>query len=124
MVMESNDQDPYNLTLKGSNVQSPNNWCRLCEANKKSRRHATRAWFQQFSSSPSLPRTLSTPPSTSDLPEAIVMSNNPMHQTPEDQFFHWRQEMEKRQEEQVRHMQQLQARAGPDIFEARGEVTK
>ena len=38
------------------------------------------------------------------------MSNNLMHQTPEDQFLHWCQEMERKQKEQVRQMQELQAR--------------
>ena len=37
------------------------------------------------------------------------MSNNLMHQTPEDQFLHWRQEIERKQEEQARQMQELQA---------------
>ena len=37
------------------------------------------------------------------------MSNNLMHQTPEDQFLHWRKEMERKQEEQARQMQELQA---------------
>ena len=33
-----------------------------------------------------------------------------MHQTPEDQFLHWGQEIEMKQEEQARQMQELQAR--------------
>ena len=37
------------------------------------------------------------------------MSNNLMHQTLEDQFLHWLQEMERKQEEQARQMQELQA---------------
>ena len=86
----------------GPNVQSPNNWRRLWEENKKSRRRAVKAWLQQFSSSPPLPGILSTPPSTSDLFEVVAMSNNLMNQTPEDQFLHWRQEMERKHEEQVR----------------------
>ena len=36
------------------------------------------------------------------------MSSNPMNQSPKDQFLHWRQEMEKKQEEQVRQMKELQ----------------
>ena len=35
------------------------------------------------------------------------MSNNPINQTPEDQFLHWRQEIERKQEEQARQMQEL-----------------
>ena len=53
---------------------------------------------------------LSTPSSTSDQPEVGTMSNNPMHQTLEDQFLHWRQEMERKQEEQARKMRELQDR--------------
>ena len=37
------------------------------------------------------------------------MSCNPMTQSPEDQFFHWRQDMERKQEEQVRKMKELQS---------------
>ena len=102
-LREFDDQGPYNLTLRGSDIQSPNNWHhRLWEANKKSRRQAARAYLQRFSSSPPLPRILSTPHSASDLPEALAMSNNPMHQTPEAHFLHWHQEMERKQEEQAR----------------------
>ena len=39
------------------------------------------------------------------------MSKNLTHQTPEDHFVHWRQEMERKQEDQTRQMQELQARA-------------
>ena len=109
MLKEFDDQSPYNLTLMGFDDQSPNNWRLLWESNKKSRQRVVRAWLQRFSSSTPLPRTLSTPPSASDLPEAVAMLNNPMHQTFEDQFLHLSQEMERKQEEQVRHMQELQA---------------
>ena len=109
MLKESDDQDPYNLIFGGSDDQSPKNWRRMCESNKKSR-HPVRAWLQRFSSNPSLPRTLSTPLFASDLPKSIAMSNNSMHQTPKDQFLHWRQEMERKQEEKERQMHELQAR--------------
>ena len=36
------------------------------------------------------------------------MSSHPMNQLPEDQFLHWRQEIEKKQEEQARQMTELQ----------------
>ena len=111
MLKESDDQDPYNLTFRGSDDQSLNNWRRLWETNNKSRRWAARAWLQQFSSNRQLSRTLSTPPSTYDILEAVVMLNNPMHQTPENKFLHWCQEMERKQEEQVRQVQELLARA-------------
>ena len=38
------------------------------------------------------------------------MSNNLVHQTPKDQFLHWRQEMKRKQEEQAKQMHELQAR--------------
>ena len=94
----------------GSDDQSPNNWLCQWESNKKSRRRAIRAWLKRFSNNSLLPRTLSTYPSASDLPEAVAMSNNLVHQTPEDQFLHWHQEMKRKQEEQARQMQELQAR--------------
>ena len=42
---------------------------------------------------------------------AVALANNPMIQSPEDQFLYLRKEMEKKQEEQVRQMQELQDRA-------------
>ena len=36
------------------------------------------------------------------------MSTNSMIQSPEDQFLHWRQDMERKQEEQARRMKELQ----------------
>ena len=39
------------------------------------------------------------------------MSSNPMNQSPEDQFLSWRQEMEKKQEEQARQVKELQGHA-------------
>ena len=37
------------------------------------------------------------------------MSSNPVNQSPEDQFLHWRQDMERKQEEQVRKVKELQS---------------
>ena len=37
------------------------------------------------------------------------MSNNPMVQSPKDQFIHWRQDMERKQEEQARKVKELQS---------------
>ena len=34
-----------------------------------------------------------------------------MNQSPEDQFLHWRQDMERKQEEQAREMRELQDQA-------------
>ena len=78
------------LMLKDSDDQGPYNWRRLWESNRKSRLHVTKAWLQQLSSSPSSLGTLSIPPCTSDSPEVVTMSSNPMNHSPEDQFLHWR----------------------------------
>ena len=88
--------------------QGNNNWRRMWEEDRKSRLQIASAWFRQLFSSPSSPGTLLISPSTSDSPEAVAMANIPMIQSPEDQFLHWRQEMEKKQEEQSRQMQELQ----------------
>ena len=40
-----------------------------------------------------------------------TMASNPVIWSPEDQFLHWCQDMEKKQEEQVRQMKELQERA-------------
>ena len=58
-----------------SNDLGNNNWLHLWEPNRKSHLQAARAWFQQLSSSPSSPGALSIPHSTSDSPEAIVMTS-------------------------------------------------
>ena len=39
------------------------------------------------------------------------MSTNPTIQSPEDQFLHWRQDIERKQDEQARQMKELQAHA-------------
>ena len=95
----------------GSDDQGNNNWRRLWEPNKKSRLQAARAWLQQLSTSPSSPRTLSITPCASDSLEAVTMSTNPMIQSLEDQFLHWRRDMERKHEEQARQMKELQAHA-------------
>ena len=41
------------------------------------------------------------------------MTSNPANQPIEDQFLHWRQEMEVRQEEQARQMAELREHANP-----------
>ena len=87
--------------------QGNNNWRRLWESNRKSRLHATRAWLPRLSSNPSSPVALSIPFPKSDLFKAVAMSNNPMIKSPEDQFFHWYQDMEKKQKEQARQIKEL-----------------
>ena len=39
------------------------------------------------------------------------MTSNPVIQLPEDQFLHWRQDMEKKHEEQARQIRELKDRA-------------
>ena len=73
-----------------------------------SRLQVMRSWHQQLSSSPASLGTLSFPPFTSDSLEEVAMSTNPMVQSPEGQFLHWRQDMERKQEEQARQMEKLQ----------------
>ena len=80
---------------KDSNDQGNNNWRRLWEPNKKSRLQAARVWLQRLSSSPSSLGTLSVPPFAYDPSEVVAMSTNLMIQSPEDQFLHWRQDMER-----------------------------
>ena len=47
---------------------------------------------------------------TSGSSDTSVMTSNQVIQSPEDQFLHWRQDMEKKQEEQARQMKELQDR--------------
>ena len=93
-----------------SDDPSNNNWRPLWESNKTSHR-LVRTWLQLLSSSPSLPVAPTVPFSTSDSSDTIVMSSNPMIQSPEDQFLHWHQDMEKKQEEQARKIRELQDHA-------------
>ena len=79
---------------------SNNNWHRLWESNKKSHQRCARAWLQRISSNPSPLIAPTAPLSTSDSSDTVAMKSNPMIQSPEDQFLHWRQDMEKKQEKQ------------------------
>ena len=99
------------LMPRGSSDQGSYNWHRLWESNRKSRLHAIKAWIQRLSSSPPSSRTLLIPPSTFYLPATVAMLSNPMIQSPEDQFLNWRQDMEKKQEEQARRTKELQGHA-------------
>ena len=80
----------------------------MWERNRKSRLKAARAWLKRLSSSPSSFEALLIPHPTSNSLEVSPMTNIPMNQSPEDQFLHWRQDMEKKQEEQARQMKELQ----------------
>ena len=76
---------------------------------KKFHRRLERAWLQPLSSSPPSPGARSIPHSTFDLSGAVAMSCNPMTQSSENQFFHWCQDLERKQEEQARKMKELQS---------------
>ena len=84
------------------------NWGCLWELNKKSHRQRAMAWLRQLSSSPPPPVAPTIHISTSDLSNTGAMTNNPLIQSPEDQFLHWRQDMEKKQEQQMKQMKELQ----------------
>ena len=86
------------LMPRGSDNQANNNWRRLWEVNIKSRLQAVRAWHQRLSNSPTTPGTMSFTPFTFDSLEEVAMSTNLMVQSPEDQFLHWCQDMERKKE--------------------------
>ena len=55
------------------------------------------------------------------------MTISPVIQSPEDQFHHWREDMEKKQEDQARQMRELQDRAEhlqPEKDHLRAQVEK
>ena len=85
-----------------------NNWHRIRELNKKSRLQVARSWLQWLSSSPSSLGALLIPYSTSTSPDVVAITSIPMNQSLEDQFLHWRQDVERKQEEQGRQMKELQ----------------
>ena len=83
------------LMLERSNDLGSNNWRCLWESNKKSHRRRTRAWLHRLSNSPSPPVASMVPLPTSDSSDTVAISNNQVIQSPEDQFLHWSQDMEK-----------------------------
>ena len=99
------------LMLGGSDDQGNNNWSYLLESNKKYHLQVAMAWLQQLSNSPPSPEALQIPPPTSDSSEVVAMSTNPMIQSSEDQFLHWRQDIKRKQDVQARQMNELQGHA-------------
>ena len=73
---------------------------------KKFRKQLARAWLQRLSNNPSSLGGRSIPYSTYD---SSGQSQCHATQLPEDQFFHWCQGMERKQEEQARKMKELQS---------------
>ena len=96
------------LMHRGFDDQGNNNCHRLWELNIKSRLHAARVLLQWLSSSFSSLGALSIPHSTSDSSKAVIVTSIPMNQLLEDQFLHWCQDLERKQEEQARQMKELQ----------------
>ena len=90
-----------------SNEPGTDNWHRLWEMNKKSHRRCARTWLQRLSNSPSPPIASTIPISAPNSFDTGAMNSNPVIQSPEDHFLHWRQDMEKKQEEKARMMKEL-----------------
>ena len=93
-----------------SNEPGTDNWRHLWESNKKSHQRLARDWFRQLSSNPSPPVAPTVPIPTSDSSDTDAMTRKLVIQSPEDQFLHWCQDMEKKQEEQAKHIRELQDR--------------
>ena len=68
------------------------------------------AWLQRLSNSPSPLVAPTVPLSTCASSDTVAMTSNLVIQSPEDQLLHWRQDMEKKHEEQARQMRELQDR--------------
>ena len=78
---------------------------------RKSQRRFARAWVHPLPSYLPLPEALVVPVHPTGPSEFIAMSSNPTNSPIEDQFLHWRQEMEAKQEEQARQMVELHEHA-------------
>ena len=87
-----------------------NNWRHLWERRSKNS-HRQRARLHRLSRDPSLPSELVVPTHSSSSQDLVVMASNPANQSLEDQFLRWHQDMVAKQEEQARHMAELQSRA-------------
>ena len=88
------------------------NWRRLWEtSSKKSQRRYARAWVHPLPGDFPISEALAILEHPTRPSEPIAMSNNPVNPPIEDQFLHWRQEMEAKQEEQARQMAELREHA-------------
>ena len=66
---------------------------------KKAHQQFERAWLHPLSSDRLSPETLVVPDKPIGTSNFIIMTNNPTNQSLEDQFLHWHQDMEAKQEE-------------------------
>ena len=88
------------------------NWHRLWERpSKKTHRRFMRAWLHPLSSDRLSPEALVVPDQPIRPLDSSVMTSNPANSSLEDQFLHWRQDMEAKQEEQAKQMAELHNRA-------------
>ena len=88
------------------------NWRRLWETpSKKSQRRYARAWVHPLPGDLPISKALAIPKHPIGLSEFNAMTSNPANLAPKDQFLLWRQEMEAKQEEQGRKMDELHEQA-------------
>ena len=84
-----------------------NNWRRLWERKKKPRRRLALAWLRRLSYSPTSHQAPSIPPQNFELLSSTPMADNPSNLPIEDQFLRWRQDMERKLDDQARQMTDL-----------------
>ena len=88
------------------------NWHRLWKTlSKKSHRRYARACVHPIPSDLPFPEALVVPDHSTRPLEFIALSSNPANQPIKDQFLHWGQEMEAKQEEHARQMAELHEQA-------------
>ena len=76
-------------------------------AEQKSQRRYARAWVHPLLDIPPIFKALAVPKHPARSSKFNTMTSNPVNLALEDQFLLWRQELEVRQEEQARHMDEL-----------------
>ena len=76
-------------------------------AKQKSQRRYARAWVYPFPGIPPICKALAVPKHPARPSKFNTMTSNPAKLAPKDQFLLWLQELEVRQEEQVRQMDEL-----------------
>ena len=84
-----------------------NNWRRLWERKKRPRRRLALAWLRRLSYSPTSHQAPSIPPQNFELLSSTPMADDPSNLPIEDQFLRWRQDMERKLDDQARQMTDL-----------------